>query len=164
MHKFILILLIATLLLTTGCQGTMMTSPDDTPTTDELIVLKQQASAAYDEKDYAGALEMYQQLNRLIPEDAYFLFRAGNIHAYLQQPQQAIENYQNALRLDPSLAKAWHNMGILQLRVTANTFVEMVQNISPNDPLYPRALQLSEQTMQLLNQPMQQSVSRDDVD
>ena len=76
--------------------------------------------------------------------------RTGNTHARLNQPQDAIRCYREALKNDPRLAKAWHNMGIIQLRQAANTFTRMVQHIGPDDPLYPRAIGMSEATLEVL--------------
>ena len=133
-----------------GCQGGFVKSSDDPATTEELIQLKQDADLAYSNKEYEKALPMYQQLNREIPKDALLWFRTGNIHARLNQPSLAVEHYQNAVKADPTLATAWHNMGVLQLRIATNTFVQMVQNIDPDDPLYPKAVRLSESLLQVI--------------
>ena len=145
------IVLLIFFLMSVGCQSGFIKSSEAPSTTEELIQLKQDAATAYSQKEYEKALPMYQRLNREIPKDAMLWFRTGNIHARLNQPNLAVEYYQNAVKTDPTLATAWHNMGVLQLRIATNTFVQMVQNIDPDDPLYPKALRLSNSLLQVIN-------------
>jgi tetratricopeptide (TPR) repeat protein len=44
------------------------------------------------------------------PDDAKPYYYLGNL-LYDKQPQKAIENWENAVKLDPSLAIAWRNLG-----------------------------------------------------
>ena len=44
--------------------------------------------------------------------------------------------YRETVIRDPAHAKAWHNMGVIQLRQTANSFKEMQLHVDPEDPLY----------------------------
>jgi len=49
----------------------------------------------------------------------------GNIYAHLDQPDFAVQAYKESLVRDPRLGKAWHNMGLVQLRQSANSFLQM---------------------------------------
>jgi tetratricopeptide (TPR) repeat protein len=58
-------------------------------------------------------LESVKVLNlasKYYPEDAKPYYYLGNL-LYDKQPQKAIENWENAVKLDPSLAIAWRNLG-----------------------------------------------------
>ncbi len=135
--------------LLSGCQG--MGGGDAVYASDYLLDLKRQAAKAYAEDRFADALPIYQELNAAIPGDALLWLRTGNTHARLNQPEDAVRSYREALKIDSGLSKAWHNMGIIQLRQAANSFTRMVEYIDPGDPLYPRAVDLSESTLEILN-------------
>ena len=134
-------------LMLIGCQGTGGNSLFES---ERLVSLKRQAAKAYSENRYADALPLYQKLNEEIPDDAHLWLRTGNTHARLNQPQDALRSYREALKYDSKLGNAWHNMGIIQLRQAANTFTRMVQHIDPDDPLYQRAIDMSEATLDAL--------------
>jgi tetratricopeptide (TPR) repeat protein len=140
---------IFSVLLLSGCQNPLV-KPSTSSATDELAQLRQEAATAYNNKDFQTALVLYQQLTAAIPNDATIWLRTGNVLARLNRPAEAIQYYQETVSKNPKLAIAWHNMGVLQLRQAANTLVQMVQNINPDDPLYPRAVALSEATLQIL--------------
>lgn len=150
-HRLTRIIFVLLTLLLAGCQNPFIKSDTSTPsTTEDLLLLRDQAEQAYARQDYQAALPLYQQLNEVVPNDALLWLKTGNVLARLDRPTEAIQNYQQALRQDPRLATAWHNMGVLQLRMAANTFVQMVQNLTPEDKLYPRAVMLSEAILQIL--------------
>lgn len=141
--------LVVSLLLLAGCQG--MGGSRAQYESDYLLDLKRQAARAYAEERFADALPIYQELNAAIPADALLWLRTGNTHARLNQPEDAVRCYREALRYDSGLAKAWHNMGIIQLRQAANSFTRMVEYIDPDDPLFARAVDMSEATLKILN-------------
>ena len=147
MRKLVLFLFISGFVA--GCQN--MASNGAGSQNDDLFALKQQAALAYSEKRYAEALPLFQKLNREVPSDALLWLRTGNVHARLNQPVEAISSYEQAVKFDSQLAKAWHNMGIIQLRQAANTFTQMVQHLNPGDPLYQRAVTLSEAALSILS-------------
>jgi tetratricopeptide (TPR) repeat protein len=106
---------------------------------EELIKLKQNAQVAYQNRDWNKAVEYYGSLSQRIPNDAEIWFRLGNSYARLNKHGAAIQSYQQALNRDPRNSKTWHNLGIVQLKLAANTFVEMQSNINADDPLNRRA-------------------------
>jgi len=96
-------------------------------------------------------LPLYIKLAETVKSDAALWFRLGNVQAHLKLMDQAIKSYELAVQFDSGFSMAWHNMGLIQLRQTANSFTQMLQMIKPNDPLYPRALFLAEGTLKLLS-------------
>lgn len=139
--RLLLALLLASL---GGCAGLPQRSGAD------LFELQRQAAKAYQDQQYEQALTLYRQLTRRVPKDALVWFRLGNVQARLARPDQAVQSYRHALLLNPRLSKAWHNMGIIQLRQAAATYTEMATHIEPVDPLQARALHNAEVLLQLL--------------
>ena len=116
----------------------------------DLLPLRREAASAYQSKDYAKALPLYETLVQRVPTDALLWFRLGNLRARLKQPDQAILAYRRAVELNPALDKAWHNMSILYLRQATNSLTQMLQHTDPRGPLYSRALKLSDGVIRLL--------------
>lgn len=108
----------------------------------DLLELRSQAGQAYAEGNYEEAHKLYAGLVRKAPEDAELRFRLGNAYARNSQPQEAILAYEAAVIRNPRLHKAWNNMGTIQLRAAANSFTQLLQNLSPNDPMYDEGLEL----------------------
>ena len=120
------------------------------PGAGDLMELRKEAARVYQEHEYAKALPLYQALVERVPNDPYLWFRLGNVQAYLKQPDPAIAAYREAVRLSPKMDKAWHNMAILYLRQAANSLTQMLQHTDPKGVLYPKAVQLSDGVIQLL--------------
>lgn len=69
-------------------------------------------SVALDEKrDWQGLLEWGNQWAKTEPDHALAWFSIGHAHLELNQPEQAISAYRQALRIDPKDADAWYNLG-----------------------------------------------------
>lgn len=152
MPKIIKLLLISAVALQIGCAAIKPSSEQvGAETLDQLSQLRHKADGAYKEKDYVSALEYYQSLEKLIKNDAQLYFRLGNTHSRLHQPDLAIVAYKKSLLLNPRLSKAWHNMGVIQLRQSANTWVQMVSESAPDDPLLPKAEFYSREILRVLN-------------
>ncbi|MEM7466913.1 MAG: tetratricopeptide repeat protein [Pseudomonadota bacterium] len=83
------------------------------------------AERAYAAKDWQTAEKNYVLITRAIPKEAHPWFRLGNIYARTERPEYAVRAYKEALLRDPSLSKAWYNMGLVQLRQSANSFLQM---------------------------------------
>jgi len=123
----------------------------------ELIKLKQNAQVAYQNNDWEKSAEYYERLSQRIPNDAEIWFRLGNAYARLNKHGAALQSYQQALRNDSKNSKVWHNMGIIQLKLATQTFVEMQEYITPDDPLSIRAIQLVDGISRLLKQDVSKS-------
>ena len=83
---------------------------------------QRQADQAYVTGNLAQALSGYQALTRAWPQQADYWFRLGNVYARLQRPDAAVDAYAQALRIEPTHAKAWHNLGIIRLRQAEAAF------------------------------------------
>lgn len=136
-HKLPAWTLIAGLLLAGGCQPGNI--KPDSAGNGNAIELQQQAYKAYSEGDWAEAEKAYVALTKEIPQEPDPWFRLGNIYARLERPAQAVAAYQEALVRDPENGKAWHNMGIVQLRQAMNSFMNLEAATKPGDPLNDRA-------------------------
>ena len=119
---------------------------------EELIQLQQNAQAAYQDKDWDKAVDYYGTLSQRMPEDAEIWFRLGNSYARLNKHGAAIQSYQQALSRDPRNSKTWHNLGIVQLKLATNTFIEMQNNTNADDPLNRRATDVINAITNLLEQ------------
>jgi len=119
---------------------------------EELIQLQQNAQAAYQDKDWDKAVDYYGTLTQRMPEDAEIWFRLGNSYARLNKHGAAIQSYQQALNRDPRNSKTWHNLGIVQLKLATNTFIEMQNNTNADDPLNRRATYVINAITNLLEQ------------
>jgi len=142
--KLFKILLLPMLLLLVACstQNTKFGSANELEpeqTLEELIKLKQNAQAAYQNNDWEQSVKYYGSLSQRIPNDAVIWFRLGNSYARLNEDGAALHAYQKALSIDSKNSKIWHNMGIVQLKLATNTFIEMQAYTTPDDPLSIRA-------------------------
>ena len=122
------------------------------PELNDIQQLQAHAHAAYEAKEYELAITRYQEVQTYLDKDPYVWFRLGNCYSHLQQPDEAINAYRKAVFFDPTMSKAWHNMGVMQLRQTANTWTQMLVHTLQSDPLYPKAERYSQDTLKALNQ------------
>lgn len=145
------VLLLTALLVLNGCQSQAV-RPDtsNTPTDGNVVDLQQEARRAYSEGNWAAAEKAYAALTRELPRESESWFQLGNIYARQHRPQAAIVAYQEALAREPKYAKAWHNLGIVQLRQAANSFMYLESVTESGDPLHERARLLLETMTRLL--------------
>ena len=107
-----------------------------------VLDVRQRADQAYQQEDWSTAEREYRYLVENVPNDAEPWFRLGNIYARTGRLDAAVVAYREALVRDSKSSKAWHNLGIVQLRQASGTFVEMQQYTAPDDPLRERAQQV----------------------
>ena len=105
----------------------------------DLLELQKQADEAYSNDDYVTAEKNYEILIKELPEIALHWFRLGNIYVRTNRPAAAINLYREAVLRDPTYAKAWYNMSIVQLKQTAYSLNEMLLYTDKNDPMYSKA-------------------------
>jgi tetratricopeptide (TPR) repeat protein len=110
------------------------------------------ANQAYADKNYQLALFEYLKLSESVRADAIIWFRIGNSYTRLENYNEAITAYEKALLLDPRLSKAWHNMGVIQLKQSVNTWRQMLIYISKDDPLYDKALDISNKLLEVADE------------
>lgn len=116
----------------------------------DLFDLQTSATTAYDNGDMVESEKLYLQLTKRVAEEAQPWFRLGNVYAKTNRPGLAIQAYQEALVREPDLAKAWFNMGVLQLKMAANSFNELQIHVPTDDPLYDQGHGIFEGILQLL--------------
>lgn len=135
-----------TVLLLAGCAGTQTSKPID------VYALQKVAVLAYQNKDWQRAHDAYQRLIELNPADAGLWFKLGNIYARMNLPDRSIAAYKEALVRDPKMSKAWHNIGVVSLRKSARLFIEMLQHMDPDDPLYTEAKATGDALLKVLEE------------
>ena len=141
-------LLAILLLAVQGCTGTNV--KPGKKSLEEVVALRAQAEAAYKGENWVDAEKAYRTLTQQIPAESENWFRLGNVYARLGRPYDAIALYREALVRDPQNSRAWHNLGVTQLRVATNTFEELQKHTDPADPVAERAHRVVDAVMQLL--------------
>ena len=131
--------LIITSLNLIGCNLQSIQPGKSTPELSDLAELENQAKTAYVNEDWATAEKAYRNLTLQIPSEVEPWFRLGNVYARTNQLNAAVVTYREALIREPKNSKIWHNLGVIQLKQAANTFLEMQQYTEENDPLGVRA-------------------------
>ena len=92
------------------------TPPKPSPsreTEDPLAPLLQQAKDAMDKMDFAAALEPLQKYIAQRPDDPYAHFQLGYSYAGLKRPDDAKAEFSRAIALDPKMAAAHLNLGLV---------------------------------------------------
>lgn len=145
MYKILSILAICWLMV--GCVTNMPKMSSDEINTNYTI-----ANKAYNDKNYKLALFEYLKLSEAVLADADIWFRIGNSYTRLENYADAIKAYEKAVLIDPRLSKAWHNMGVIQLKQSVNTWRQMLIHISEEDPLYEKALSLSKKLLEVVDE------------
>jgi superkiller protein 3 len=80
---------------------------------DALAALLQQANDAIDKMDFAAALDPLQKYLAKRPDEAYPHFQLGYAYAGLKRPDDAKQEFSRAIVLDPKMAAAYQNLGLL---------------------------------------------------
>jgi len=77
--------------------------------------LLDQAQAAIDRNDFAAAIDPLQKFVAEKPDVAYAHFQLGYVYTALKRTDEARAEYQKCVTLDPKMAEAHLNLGILLL-------------------------------------------------
>ena len=80
---------------------------------DPLRPLLRQANEAIEKMDFAAALDPLQKYIAQRPEEAYAHFQLGYAYAALQRPADAQSEFSRAIALDPKMAAAYLNLGLV---------------------------------------------------
>jgi cytochrome c-type biogenesis protein CcmH/NrfG len=110
-----------------------------------VLTTQQQASEAYQADDMEHASALYLKLTRLIPQEADYWYMLGNTYVRLQQPDQAVQAYQQAIARNPNHSRAWHNLGIVRMRQAMAAFVSSAGTAKAGDPMNEVSTQLADQ-------------------
>jgi len=134
-----------------GCNLPNLKPEQPSPSQSNIAQLEQKAREAYQNEDWEISEEAYKDLTLQAPDMVEPWFRLGNIYAQTNRLDAAVAAYREALALDPENTKVWHNLGVIQLRQAANTFLEMRQHTEENDPLGLRARYAINSIVNLIN-------------
>ena len=137
MARVINLLILASMLV--ACEQTP-TKPDSEPA--DLSSVNDQAAKAYAENNLEEAEKQYAILTREAPGEAEPWFKLGNIYARTLRSELAITSYQEALVRDSQHVKAWHNLGIIQLREVDQTFSQLQDLLDDDDPLHQKSVNI----------------------
>lgn len=145
-------LLMLGLVLLSGCQSANVKPNGDTSSGGggNAIELRDKAYQAYNEGKWTEAEEALVALTQQIPQEPDPWFRLGNVYARQDEPRRAVAAYQEALVREPENGKAWHNMGIVQLRQAMHSFTQLQSATDPGDDLHERASLLIEAVSRVL--------------
>ena len=116
----------------------------------DFAAVRAAAEQAYNDSKWREAGVHYERLVRETPQDAVYWFRLGNIYARTERPDLATSAYREALVRDADNAKAWFNMGVVQLRQAANSFLKMEVHVRESDPYAAQGRKAYETIMGLL--------------
>ncbi|MGD8428784.1 MAG: tetratricopeptide repeat protein [Ectothiorhodospiraceae bacterium] len=106
-------------------------------------VLGQRAAAAYDAGRFDDAATGYRLYLKHFPDDARAWYRLGNSYAELDRLRDAEAAYYRALKIDGTLARARHNLGLVHMQLAWKNLLEARRSL-------PEADQAAAETMQYL--------------
>lgn len=134
-----IVFLVIILLHLAGCNLQNVKSDKPPPSDTNIAELEEMAREAYQNEDWETSEEAYKHLTLQTPYEVEPWFRLGNIYAQTNRLDGAVEAYQEALLIEPENTKVLHNLGVIQLRMAANTFLEIRQHTEENGPMRLRA-------------------------
>ncbi|HDP55464.1 MAG TPA: tetratricopeptide repeat protein [Bacteroidetes bacterium] len=70
--------------------------------------------------DYSDAILITENLVNEYPNYPYFTYNLGNLYTHSYQFNKAIETYTLAIELNPNIAEAWYNRGLIRLMQKQN--------------------------------------------
>jgi hypothetical protein len=101
-----------------------------------VLTTQEQADAAYRANDMRHAAALYLELTKLVPQEADYWYMLGNAYVRTQQPDEAVQAYNQAISRNPNHTRAWHNLGIVRMRQAVAAFVSSASTAKTGDPLY----------------------------
>lgn len=150
---FILLLQLAACATVNSTSNTTANSRKaEEPTKLNMVEIREQADIAYANEDLVTSEKNYEILIKELPEEAEHWFRLANIYVRTNRPYAAISLYREAVIRDPKFAKAWYNMGIVQLKQTAYSLNEMLIYTDKQDPLYSKAATMLEEIKSIVKE------------
>ena len=87
-----------------------------------------------------------------VPTEAENRYRLGNIYARRERYTEAVSLYKESLVREPAHSRAWHNLGITQLRLATATFIEMQGYTEATDPAGIRARHIVDSITRMLEE------------
>lgn len=104
----------------------------------------------YAEGDYQAAVQGYERLVAIMPENGELWFRLANGYVRIGQPDAAVTAYRNALLRNPELGMAWHNLAETHLQMALQAYLESRQYIGEDDPSFGSIKAKQDQLIKLL--------------
>ncbi|MGO3128031.1 MAG: tetratricopeptide repeat protein [Luteimonas sp.] len=99
----------------------------------DLVATRQSAESTYAQGRYEESVRHYHTLLEAIPDNADLWYRLANAHARLGNARQAGMAYEQSVARDPSNARAWHNLGLMQHRQSMDAFGRAVARTQGGD-------------------------------
>ena len=118
-------------------QSQRATPPKPSPskeTEDPLAPLLKQAQDAMDKMDFAAALEPLRKYIAQRPDDSYAHFQLGYSYAGLKRPADAKTEFSRAIELDPKMAAAHLNLGLVLMESDPGGAAEAFLNAAQLQP------------------------------
>ena len=134
--------------LLAGCT----TTPDTRPAFSPEQQLERGVKAYFDGQ-YSLAEKDLLEVTRRVPNDGTAWFRLGNLYMRQNQFDQAADAYQKALVRQSSLDKAWHNLGVVQLKLAQRHFQQLRTRLPVSSPLHERARYFERSIGEILARP-----------
>lgn len=106
------------------------------PTAQELNRFLNDAQAALDKQDFQTAAQNYRDYLAKKPDDAIVHYDLGYVYSALNRPDNAKQEYQRAIALDPKMAAAYLNLGAVLLGTDPAGAVDPLQkaaDLAPQD-------------------------------
>lgn len=124
--------------LVAGCATSSTAAKTSTPERRlaDVLTTQHDADAAYHAGNLDTAATLYLQLTKLIPQEANYWYLLGNTYVRMQQPDLAVQAYQQAIMRHPKHARAWHNLGIVRMRQAEAAFVSSASTATVADPMH----------------------------
>lgn len=137
------------LLALVGC--TTPAQKHDAVPSEDLATTRARAEQSYENADWRTAAEAYGVLVAATSTDVDLWFRYANALARSDQSERAVLAYREVLTRDKNYAKAWFNMGIVQLRDAADSFSAMNTNVDGSDSLRSQSEQMYRDISRILD-------------
>jgi predicted Zn-dependent protease len=97
-----------------------------------------QAQAALQKKDYAGAKSLANDAVKLLPDEGVFHQLLGDIALAEKRDQEAVPHYQKAMQLNPGYFGSWLGAGVAQYRLKnraqSTQFLKRSMELLPTAP------------------------------
>ena len=101
---------------------------------DPLAPLLQQATDAIDKMDFAAATEPLQKYIAQRPDEPYPHFQLGYAYAGLKRSEDAKNEFSRAIALDPNMAAAYQNLGLVLMDSDPAAAAEAFRHVAELQP------------------------------
>src|SRR5580700_3670160 len=139
--------------------GTSRTKIPQDPAAIELNRLLAAAQDAVSKNDYASAAQDYRDYLAKKPDDAVVHYDLGYAYTALQKPAEAKNEYEKAIALDPKMAAAYQNLGVMLIPMDPAAAIDPLRHaaeLMPEDArtkwLLGIALEATKKDMQAIEQ------------